>query len=314
MKGKRVCIYVVVMACLFGAAEGATRQLPFSLVVREQFGSIAVGDLNTTLLSINSGYDLIRSSYPPWGCVGEIQAISGRFTDWEAEFQWEFWWGFSIGIAVSAPTRYGGSSFLTFSIMNDGLNETENNTYEPNIKVSPPLMLNLYKSFDLLRNICVAINGGIGLYRAQMTQNQLYQVRYPLEEQSLTTFYWDVQGRQLGYHLGIALEYRFSRRFSMTTEGQWRFAKISTLQGSAITETQMFDAAGNLTNTATSSTDGILYHYFGQDFSTGQIREKLLVEDLDPPWVGIDLPTDIREAFLDLGGFSLKIGLRIRLF
>lgn len=86
------------------------------------------------------------------------------------------------------------------------------------------------------------------------------------------------------------------------------------LKGNSLTETQVFDVAGNLTFINTSSTDGILYHYIGLDFSTGRMREKLVVENLDPPWYGIDLPTDIRRAFLDLGGFTLKIGLRIGLF
>lgn len=314
MQKRRVCAFVAALICLFGVAEGATLQLPFSLVLHERFGSIAVGDLNTTLTSYNSGYDHLRSQGAPWAVVGEIQAIPSKFTDWEAELQWRFWWGFSIGIAVSAPTHYSGSSFLTFSIMNNALNQTINNTYTSNIKVSPPWMLTLYKSVDLIRNVSVSIDGGIGLYRAQMTQTYLYQARYPMEDASLGTFYFDVQGRKLGYHLGIALEYRFNKRFSMSMEGQWRFAEITTLSGIATLEAQEFDADGNLLQVISHSRTGILYHFIGQDFHNGEWVEKLLVTDLVPPFGGADMPYDIRQAFLDLGCFTLKVGLRIGLF
>jgi hypothetical protein len=314
MQRRGVCALLFVLTCLFIPAEGATSNLPFSLVVRERFGTIGVGDLNTTLSSFNSGYDHIRSNNVPWAVVGEISPISGRFKEWEAELQWDFWWGFSIGFAVSAPAQYGGMSVLTFSIMNDGLNQTIINTFTSNVEVSAPLMFTLYKSINLIHNVNASIDGGIGIYRAQMTQRHLYHGRYPMEDVGLTTWTYDVGGQDLGYHLGIALEYKFNQRFSMIAEGQWRFAKITTFKGVETLEYQEFDADGVLFNSGNISTDGVLYHYIGQDFNNGEWVEKLLVSDLVPPWVGVDSPYDIRRAFLDLGGFTLKIGLRIRLF
>lgn len=38
------------------------------------------------------------------------------------------------------------------------------------------------------------------------------------------------------------------------------------------------------------------------------------VSNLEAPWVGADMPSDIRYAFLDPGGFTFKIGLKIGLF
>lgn len=311
---KRGYVFTIVLIFLFGIAEAATPQLPFSLVIYERFGSIAVGDLNTTLTSYNSGYDHIRSQGVPWAVVGEIQPIPSRFTDWEAELQWRFWRGFSIGIAVSAPTHYSGSSFLTFTIMENGLNQTTNNTFTSNIRISPPFMLTLYKSVNLKRNIRASVDGGIGLYRAQMTQAHLYQIRGPENDVSLTTKYFDVKGKRLGYHLGVALEYRFNKRFSLITEGQWRFAKITTFKGIWTSEAMEYDAYGDLIYVLSNSREGILYHYFGEDLHNGEVIEKLLVSDFPPPWFGIDMPYDPRNAFLDMGGFTLKIGLRIGLF
>ena len=314
MRVSKVGIIGVSLIIFIVTAKAATPRLPFSLIVREGFGSISVGDLNTTLVSINSGYDGIRSSFSPWGCVGEIRPIPHRYMDWEAELQWDFLWGFGLGIAISAPTEYSGRSFLTFSIMQDGLHQTEDNTYTSHIRVSAPIKVYLHKSFVFLRDVSASFCGGLGFYNAQLTQSYIYQVRAPLGGQFLTSTLFDVRGRRLGTHAGIALEYRLNKRVSLVAGGQWRFAKIDMLKGNSLTETQVFDVAGNLTFINTSSTDGILYHYIGLDFSTGRMREKLVVENLDPPWYGIDLPTDIRRAFLDLGGFTLKIGLRIGLF
>ncbi len=314
MKNKRAIIVLITMALMFRTAKGAESKLTFSLVVSEGFGSIAVGDLNTTLTSFNAAYDKIRLYNPPWACVGEIKPIPNSFTDWEMELQWNIWWGFSLGIAVSAPTRYSGSSYLTYSIMQDALNQTIINTFQSSINVSPPLKLSLHKSVNAFRNIRASINGGIGIFRARMTQTHLMQARYPLEDAALTKFYFDVRGRRLGYHLGAALEYRVSQSFSALAEGEWRFATIRTFKGIEIGETREYDSDGNLRATFTNSTEGPLYHYFGQDFYNGEWREKLLVTDLVPPWYGYDMPLDIRRAFLDLGGFTLRIGLRVRLF
>jgi hypothetical protein len=314
MKKIETFFLFLVMGCSFSTAEAATPRLPFSLVVHEGFGSIAVGDLNTTLISINSGYDRIRSLDPPWGCTGEILPIPHRYTDWEVGLQWDFWRGFGIGITISAPAQFSGTSFLTHNIMQDGLNQTENHTYASHIKVSAPVKVSLHKSFVLLRNFSASLSGGLGFYTAQMTQNYLSQLRLPLGGQVLTTMLFDVRGRHLGSHLGIALEFNLNRRISLVASGQWRSIIIDTLKGEELLEAQWFDAAGNLDIVFSETFNGLLYHYIGQDSATGLMREKLLVSEIEPPWYGIDLPSDIRNAYIDLGGFTLKVGIKIGLF
>jgi len=76
---------------------------------------------------------------------------------------------------------------------------------------------------------------------------------------------------------------------------------------------QVFDEQGNFVGSGEESIQGTLYHYIGEDFSVGIPREKLVVSK-SPPELGYDLPRDVREAFLDLRGFALRIGLKIRLF
>jgi hypothetical protein len=134
------------------------------------------------------------------------------------------------------------------------------------------------------------------------------------DAQVLETYLFDVAGQCLGYHFGISFEYRLNGRFSLLTEGCWKFIKIASFTGDTSAKNQVFSPDGEITYSFADTLNGILYHYDGLDEYTGHWQEKLIVENLEPPWYGIDFPTDIRKAFLDLGGFTFKIGLKIRLF
>jgi len=311
-----LCV-VLLLTGLIGtitAAEGESGQRSFSLVVREGFGSIKVGDLNTTLSSINSAYDSVREAYPK-RCVGEILPLPNGFKDWEAELQWKAWKGLSVGIAVSGPTRYYQKSFLTYSIIEEGTTQTENDTWESEIHVSAPVKFNLYYSLPVISKVNLIINGGIGYYKARIEQTWQWQFRLPADTSSLGHTYFDVTGQRIGYHCGLALEYKFNERISMTVESQWRFAKIKSFKGSALTTDEQFDEYGNLLGSDSITEDGFLYHYIGDDLRINYSRhEKIILTSLVPPWLGADSPSDIRKAFLDLSGFTFRIGLKIGLF
>jgi hypothetical protein len=74
-----------------------------------------------------------------------------------------------------------------------------------------------------------------------------------------------------------------------------------------------YDPEGTLVNMDTHSKQGPLFHYFGEGLDYGGGHEKLIVNE-DFWQLGADSPYDIRKAFLDLGGLSFKIGLKIKLF
>jgi len=313
--------YLIVGLCALSLSSysvSAGPQAPgkraFSFVVREGYGSIRMGDLNTTLRSFNDSFDFARE-LSPQVLVGEINAIPDTFRDWEVELQWNAWWGFSLGISVSAPTSFYGKSFMTYTIVDDVRPpQTENITYESEVRVSAPLMVSLYKTFSVLPRTKIVVDGGIGFYRARMTQTNLLHLRMPLNSTDLGSFFFNVSGRQMGFHGGLALEYEFNARFSILAEGRWTSAKIAHLNGSRATLYQAWDEAGNLILTGGDSEEGPLYHYIGENLFTGKLHEWLLVNDFPPPWYGDTFPRDIREAFLDLSGFTFKIGLRIKLF
>ena len=97
--------------------------------------------------------------------------------------------------------------------------------------------------------------------------------------------------------------------------GNLRFAKIRTFDGHESILQDEFDGYGRILTeyNINVSWEGILYHYIGDAYFINARHEKITVSRL-PPEAGIDSPSDVRKAFLDLGGFTFRIGLKIGLF
>lgn len=304
------------IVCLFigSAGTSSAAQERFSLVIREGFGSLRVGDLNTTLESYNSNPALEATRlYYPDRCLGEFRPLNNKFTVWEAEIQAFVWGGFSVGFSVSEKIHLNGQSFLLFTIIDLAGTQTRSESMISDIHVSPPIKLNLYYSHGIFAGFKLYVNGGIGFNSVRMTQDWLWHERFPSSAIEVVENSWDVSGKRRGYHYGFGLECQMAKRMSLLAEGQWRSAKIDTLKGSMIIEGRDYDAAGTLISSHTITEDGILFHYFGEDHNYGGGHEKLLVSEAI--WqVGDDSPFGIRQAILDLRGFTFKIGLRIRLF
>lgn len=299
---------------LFCASAIAEDNMPkvraFSLVVREGFGLIAVGDLNTTLGSINSMYDSVSEYYDRF--IGKIRKVPCSSFDWEAELQWTVD-RFSVGIALSTPTHYDRKSNLTYIIIGDMGTQTNDYTYEPDIRASAPIKLNLYYSRPLSQKLNLLYHGGLGYYRARMT---LYEQSHLLTVDG-ATYVLDrlinVSGNNIGFHIGMGLEYKLNHSFSLFFDGQWRLCRIRSLQGDELFTANIYDAEGNLEVSESFSEEGYLYHFieFREDF--GFRCEALSVFD-EIPEIWISPPTDIRKAFIDLSGFTFRIGLKIGLF
>jgi len=316
MKRSRAMAMGLVVCLLFVtvAASGAADK-KFSLVVREGFGSIKVGDVNSTRSSTSSSFDVIREEHPG-NCVGEYLPLPNNFKDWEAELRWRAWRGLSVGFSVSGPTHFSQTSPLTYSFYTDLGKQVDNFIWTSEIHAAAPIKLNLYYSLSLLPRVHLNVNGGIGYYHARIIDKDQWQFMDPTGASVVGYDLFNVTGNQIGFHGGIGFEYKYTQRVSLFAEGLWRLAKIRTLKGTITTHANSYDENGYLTGTYdTSIYQGILYHYSGEDLNVEGIRhEKLLVNDFPPPWIGTDFPADVRKAFLDLSGFTFRIGLKIGLF
>ena len=304
-----VFISVLLFCCSFSPAQ--TR---LSLAFGAGFGSIKVGDINTTLISTNAAYDGLRNS-APGAVAGEYLPMPTGFRDWQAELRWNAWGRFSIGIAISAPLHFSNFSALTHTWFGhqSGLPQTMNNTVAPDVHVSAPVSLNFCYTVPIITRINLIARGGMGYYRARIEQTWSRVDRNPDESTFVGQQYFSVKGKHIGYEGGIALEYVFNKRISLMMAGVWRFAKIGSFEGSWQSHLDSFDGYGSLTDTQNVTEEGFLYHYIGDSFYVDARHEKLILSSFFPEY-GIDMPFGQRKAFLDLGGFTLRIGVKIGLF
>lgn len=316
---KRMPAGLSILALLFScssmlaATTGHSRPL-FSLVIQEGFGSSAIGDLNTTLSSFNDNavYEAVREAHPE-RCVGEFAQVPDGFKDWEAGLRWSFWRGFSLGVTVSGPIHMRQKSSLTYTIVDYAGTQTEIDTFDSEIRISAPVRISLYYARRILPAVKIAAGAGLGLYHARMIQNQQWQFRFPMDTTALGYYLFDVSGTKVGFHGEFTLEYAFNDRFSIIAGGLWKFVKIDALKGHLVTASDEFDAEGNLVDSQMNTAEGTLYHYLQYDSRLGVRRERMSIHESWPE-IGLGSPSDIRQAFLDLSGFTFTIGIKIGLF
>ena len=114
---------------------------------------------------------------------------------------------------------------------------------------------------------------------------------------------WDLSSKGTGYHGGIGFEYTIAKNLALVLEFQGRSAMIKRLKG-----TEIFLASGS-----SESFYGSVFYYEKKD----PVTEKYYIglgfykEKPDYPYPEY---RNIRNAELDLSGYSLKIGIKIRLF
>jgi len=294
-----------VIALSAGETEPAKRA--FSLVIRGGAGSLGIGDLNTTLASIDAAYDSGRDVNPNY-TFGHVREVSGRFKDWELEVRWTVWKGLSVGAALSGPVHLRGYGNISYMYT-----WTQSYTIESEVRMASPIKLNLYYSIPVHSKVNLILNGGAGLYHARMSQNYDWQRRHHdlTEEGNYDVggnYHFDVSGRAVGCHFGVALEYKVNDRFSMMAEGQWTFAKIKSLKGSCeyASVTSYVYGGGDIISSESYSYEGDLYHYINT------YGYETLGVNSDPD--NLAEMSEVRKATLDLGGLTVKIGLKIGLF
>jgi len=304
-----LCI-VLFMFCLMSsaifAADEESDKHTLSLVIRGGAGSFGIGDLNTTLTSMDGYYDWLREVYPN-DITGSFSEASGHFEDWEAEIQWVAWKGLSIGLALSGPVHINNKGSISFLY---GWTSAE--SIESEVRTKAPIKFNLYYSLPVFSKVDLAISSGIGLYNARMLQNMHWLYRYLNDTDTIGSYVFNVTGKTMGYHCGVVLEYKFDDRFSMLAEAQLRFAKIKSLKGSGTyTEQRRYVAGHEIISEESDTQEGYLYHYY-EDMYGVYFMEALQVFS-DPSAIEAYV-TELRKATLDLNGFTFKIGLKIGLF
>jgi hypothetical protein len=270
-------------------------------------GVISAGsldDVNDALESFNNNevFDSLRKANSDL-LIGQIETLDNQAFDWEAEIRFDLTQRIGFGMAVAAPFHAQKESNLTYMVIYDDGLYVRTWSYKPEVKVSSPIKLSVYYSYSFIPRLNISIGAGAGVYPSKIAQTirrvEIWsEGEYPLN--------YDLKTKRnfaLGYHGTAALEYSLSDRLAVVAEFQMRRIRISSLTGNE----KGPDLWGGYYDV-----NGTLYYYSTRNPNIGASYTKLRIfEDPvpdDPSLVGL------REAVLNLSGYSIRIGIRIRPF
>jgi hypothetical protein len=252
---------------------------------------LTVGDWNTSNQGwLNSGKDL--SDFTGGSISGEYKTLH-----WGLEVAGDFLFDLSSQLAASLGIGYiwinEGRDSSKIMATNDSI--TSINTHETKIS-AVPLTAGIHYFMPVSSEAKVSLSAGVGYYFAKFFDD------YRLEDD---TGYWftrnpDTKSNGLGFHGGIGFEYSISQNLAIVVEGYGRYAKIGGFEGT--------EFVANSQNWS-DSREGILY-YYEVDRETGWYPVVQLGETAPSG----DNVRDVREAKVDFSGFTVRIGLKFKLF
>jgi hypothetical protein len=292
---------------LVSAEEKKPFKSRFSLKLTAGFGSdLPIGDVNDCLEAFNNNYVFEAHRESETGqLVGEIKTLDTRILNGEAELRFELTRRISFGIATSLPIRKRNESSLTFTILGWAGPQVMTWTFRPEIRVFFPIRLSTYYMLPLNRRLRLSIGGGIGIYPAKISEFFRFDEIDP--SGGVSWYTWDQQAKQdfgLGLHGNASFEFLLNKRLALVAEFQYRLCKISGFKG-----TLKHDSIyGNKYEKS-----GTLFYYTAWNYFLGIRLPTLEIWPDSPndPYISIG---DVRKASLNLSGYSIRIGIHIRLF
>ena len=277
----------------------------FSLKFTAGWGSrIPIGDVNDCLKSFNNNEVFeIHRKYQSGRVVGEIKTLDDRISHWEAELRFDLTRRISFGIATSAPIHKRNESSVTYTILGWAGPQIMTWTFRPEIKVSYPIRLSAYYTLPIIRRLSISVGAGAGIYPARIRQFVNYEEIPPSGG-----YYWatlDSEARRriaLGFHVNVVFEFAFTNWLALVAEYQHRSIQITGFKGTYRAKDDYSD----------NEIRGTLYYFSMWNPLIGARHTNIEVKE-GPPDYSIFFIRDLREAILDLSGYSLKVGLRLRL-
>lgn len=292
MKGKKAkaivfCLLFFTMMATSAYSDHNKGQI--DLKIAGGLSYLQVGDWNAHHLGWN---DSRRKSVEAAGgtVISENQALH-----WGWEMEGEFILHLGSRFAVGFGTGYiHGKVADTAETLVDDI--TALNIH--NFRVSAiPLKAKGYYILPISPKTRIALGGGLGYYFARFTR---FYRREP------GTSYWiestmTGNGAGLGVEGGISFEYAIRSNMSIIIEGSGRYAKISGVTG----KRDRIDS-----NNWSDSIEGS-YYALERERSPGEWYPVVNIATTAPSGEGT---RNVRDAEIDLSGFTIKVGLKIHLF
>jgi hypothetical protein len=199
--------------------------------------------------------------------------------------------GVGLGVGYLQASRKNDIAYTNAIPGMPALNET----YE--VRASAiPIKVSFYYFLPTSGMVGVNLNAGVGYYLA--TAYGLYRAEIPgTWEQNV---YDNFPGGGIGFHGGVGLEFKLSPMIGIFLEGQGRYAAFSNFEGDALYTNSVGGSA---------TTTGKLWTY---DLTGAGHTWTLSVISNTTPTTGGGV-SNVRQTKVDFSGFSLVLGIIVRL-
>lgn len=309
----RLILFMIVLclSALHGADEHSSSPT-FSLCLRGTAGIMAIGDINAGLRTFNHNptFEYLRKNDVSWGRIeGEVETLRGIYGSWEVEMRVDFSRRIGVGIATSSAVHRMNEGSVTWTYLPPDQTVWPYHYYfRPEMRAAMPLKASVYYCFNPESKIVAGLSIGLGYYRGRMSEQLNRDGINGISGQTdWNDLYWETQSTGgLGLHLGLGAAYPLAPRVSLTADLEFRYAKIRNFRAAQVHETSFPEH---------TESSGWLYSYTEDDLLIeGAPRYVSFQVWETPPDRSIGFISDIRRASLDLSGFAIKVGVRIRLF
>ena len=163
-----------------------------------------------------------------------------------------------------------------------------------------PLTLSAYFYLPLGKRLSFNIQAGMGYYLGTFSWDYSYESELDDFKEN-----WEGKSNALGFHGGLGFEFYFSSGIALFVEGFGRYAKLKALKGKYTFEETFFGYQGQ-----ESIDEATLWYYEWRSALTGNYYPTLEFNDEKPEETSFI--KNIREGEVDLTGFSVRVGIRIR--
>lgn len=289
---KRKLAILTTTIFVFFSLAGMSQAQGISIKLFGGYGTMTTGDFNTFGESMDK-YTDDAVAFLGLTKEGEFKKLNMGL-EYGGEIIVKLPGGLGIGVGAGYIQRSNESEIN----LEEPLIGSMSFTLEPDFTVIP-LTCSLYYFLPSPPLVNIYVNGGAGYYFGTVKHTfglDLQIIGLP-PEQSQTV--GDVKSQGIGFHGGIGLEFNMGSNIGLFVEGKGRYCKLKSWEGD---ET----STGTLGSGTESGTMWFLDQYDG---ATGQWYSVIMLSEDQPS--GPDVQ-NVREFEVDLSGFSIRAGIRIK--
>lgn len=308
------------------------------------FSNINGGDLNGMIRDWNEAYEDYDAYFPTASFSADWKQLKWMH-NLKGEILFNLSPSFSIGLGIEYLTKKN-KGILTFDYEDTGrVYETgyyydvvfeENDHWEPEHKLTAiPVTVNTYFFIPVTSKAELFITGGVGYYFGKLKYNTPYQYDWDLQADyylddgtylfSLEydnyseegTYTYEAECKKIGFHAGIGIDIMLYSNISLVVEGNYRYVNFKDWNGNGKEEWSWYEEwkwSDELdiyydSDSGSESWKEKIWYWEYDDSDTGERYKRIFLLD-EKPEADAERK-NVRQAKINLNGFSLRVGIKI---